>query len=42
MEKHYVLAADPAVAPLRNIHSAADAYPRKRLIDYLASRAPQL
>ncbi|MDO8732722.1 MAG: AIPR family protein [Actinomycetota bacterium] len=42
MEKHYVLAADPAVAPLRNIHSAADAYPRKRLIDYLASRAQQL
>ena len=42
MEKNYVLAADPAVAPLRNIHSAADAYPRKRLIDYLASRAPQL
>lgn len=42
MEKHYVLAADPAVSPLRNIHGAADAYPRKRLIDYLASRAPQL
>ena len=42
MEKHYALAADPAIAPLRNIHSAADVYPRKRLIDYLASRAPQL
>lgn len=42
MEKHYALAADPAIAPLRNIHSAADAYPRKRLIDFLASRAPQL
>ena len=42
MEKHYALAADPAIAPLRNIHSAADAYPRKRLIDFLASRAPQI
>lgn len=42
MEKHYALAADPAIAPLRNIHSAADVYPRKRLIDFLASRAPQL
>lgn len=42
MEKHYTLAVDPAIAPLRNIHSATDAYPRKRLIDYLASRAPQL
>ncbi|PBJ27206.1 AIPR protein [Pseudomonas sp. ACN8] len=42
MEKHYALAADPAIAPLRNIHNAADAYPRKRLIDFLASRAPQL
>lgn len=42
MEKHYALAADPAIAPLRNIHSTADAYPRKRLIDFLASRAPQI
>lgn len=42
MEKHFMLAADPAVAPLRNVNSAADIYPRKRLIDYLASRAPQL
>jgi hypothetical protein len=42
MEKHYGLTADPAVAPLRNVHSGADEYPRKRLIDYLASRAPQL
>lgn len=42
MEKHYALTADPAVAPLRNVPSAADAYPRKRLLDYLASHAPQL
>ncbi|MDA8255598.1 MAG: AIPR family protein [Betaproteobacteria bacterium] len=42
MEAHFALAADPAVAPLRNIQNAADAYPRKRLIDYLSSRAQQL
>lgn len=42
MEKHYALTADLAVASLRNVHSAADAYPRNRLLDYLASRAPQL
>jgi len=42
METHFALAADPAIAPLRNIQNAADAYPRKRLIDYLSSRAPQL
>lgn len=42
METHFALAADPAIAPLRNIQNAADAYPRKRLLDYLASRAPQL
>lgn len=42
MEAYFALAADSAVAPLRNIQNAADAYPRKRLIDYLSSRAPQL
>ena len=42
METHFALAADPAIAPLRNIQIAADAYPRKRLLDYLSSRAPQL
>lgn len=42
MERHYVLAADPAIVPLRNVHNAGDAYPKKRLIDYLVSRAPQL
>jgi hypothetical protein len=42
METHFVLAGDPAIAPIRNIQNAADAYPRKRLIDYLSSRAPQL
>lgn len=42
METHFILASDPAIAPLRNIQTAADAYPRKRLLDYLSSRAPQL
>lgn len=42
METHYTLTADQAIAPLRNIQNAADAYPRKRLLDYLSSRAPQL
>jgi hypothetical protein len=43
METHFALAADPAIAPLRGTaDTAADAYPRKRLIDYLAGRAPQL
>ena len=42
MEAHYALAGDPAIAPLRNIQNAADAYPRKRLIDYLSSKAPQI
>lgn len=42
METHFTLTNDPAIAPLRNIQTAGDAYPRKRLIDYLSSRAPQL
>ncbi|MCC7251376.1 AIPR family protein, partial [Hyphomicrobium sp.] len=42
METHFALGADPAIAALRNIQKAADAYPRKRLVDYVSSRAPQL
>ncbi|WP_233863698.1 AIPR family protein [Paraburkholderia adhaesiva] len=42
METHFVLTADPALPNLRNVNNATDAYPRKRLIDYLSSRAPQL
>ncbi len=42
METHFALTADPAIAPLRNIQTAADVYPRKRLLDYLSSHAPQL
>lgn len=42
METHFALTADPAIDPLRNIQTAADVYPRKRLLDYLSSRAPQL
>lgn len=42
METHFALTADPAIAPLRNVQAGADAYSRKRLLDYLSSRAPQL
>jgi len=42
MEAHFGLAADPAITPLRNIQNAAEPYPRKRLLDYLSSKAPQL
>lgn len=42
IEAYFGLATDPAVAPLRNIQNAADPYPRKRLLDYLSSKAPQL
>lgn len=42
METHFVLTADPTLPTLRNINTAADAYPRKRLLDYLSGKAPQL
>ena len=42
MEAHFVLTADPALPNLRNINTATDAYPRKRLLDYLSGKAPQL
>ena len=42
MTTNYGLASDPAIEPLRNVHGPVEAYPRKRLIDYLASRAPQI
>jgi hypothetical protein len=42
MEAHYELGLDPAVTTLRNIQNAGDAYPRKRLIDYLSNKAQQL
>jgi hypothetical protein len=43
MEIHFTLATDPAIPNLRNIKTATDdIYPRKRLIDYLSSKAPQL
>jgi hypothetical protein len=42
METHFALTADPVVPKLRNINSAADVYPRKRLLDYLSSKSPQL
>ena len=42
METHFALTADPTLPTLRNIDTAADAYPRKRLLDYLSGKAPQL
>ncbi|WP_448133492.1 AIPR family protein [Stenotrophomonas rhizophila] len=42
MASHFVLTADPTLPTLRNINTAADAYPRKRLLDYLSGKAPQL
>lgn len=42
MEAHFALTADAALPNLRNISTAADAYPRKRLLDYLSGKAPQL
>lgn len=42
MEGHYRLTGDPAITPLRNIQNVADSYPRKRLIDYMLSKAPQI
>lgn len=41
-ETHFELTADPVLTNLRNITSATDRYPRKRLLDYLSSKAPQL
>lgn len=40
-ETHIALAADTPVAPLRNIHTAANAYSRKRVLDDVSSRAKQ-
>lgn len=43
MEIHFNLSADPVVQELRaRNREDKDGYPRKRLIDYLVSRAPQL
>jgi hypothetical protein len=42
MVTHFALTNDPAIVPLRNTQNDEDAYTRKRLIDYLSSRAPQL
>ncbi|MFT4241651.1 MAG: AIPR family protein [Acidovorax sp.] len=42
MAAHFGLTADPTLPTLRNINTAADAYPRKRLLDYLSGKAPQL
>ena len=40
MATHFGLTADPTLPTLRNINTAADAYPRKRLLDYLSGKAP--
>ena len=39
MATHFGLTADPTLPTLRNINTAADAYPRKRLLDYLSGKA---
>lgn len=42
MATNYGRAADPELAAIRHVAGAAEAYPRKRLFDYLSPRAPQL
>lgn len=42
MTTNFGLGPDPAIATLRNVAGPAEAYPRKRLFDYLSPRAPQL
>ncbi len=42
MIKHYGLAADPAIAPLRAKVTVGEAYPQKALFDYLSAKAPQI
>jgi hypothetical protein len=42
MTTNFGLGADPAITTLRNVAAPAEAYPRKRLFDYLSPRAPQL
>lgn len=42
METHYGLTTDPTVVHLRGVMNPTDAYPRKGLIDYLSSHAPQI
>lgn len=42
MATNFRLGADPAIATLRNVAGPVEAYPRKRLFDYLSPRAPQL
>jgi AIPR protein len=39
---NFGLGGDSTVATLRNVTGPAEAYPRKRLFDYLSGRAPQL
>jgi hypothetical protein len=42
MATHFALITDPTIPTLRNINTVADAYPRKRLFDYLSGKAAQL
>lgn len=42
MTTNFGLGTDPAIATLRNVAGLAEAYPRKRLFEYLSPRAPQL
>src|SRR5690606_31155561 len=42
METHFALTTDPTLPVLRNINTPEDEYPRKRVIDFLSHRAPQI
>lgn len=42
MTTNFGLGTDPAIATIRNVAGPAEAYPRKRLFDYLSTRAPQV
>lgn len=42
METHFALTANQVLPNLRNVNNAADAYPRKRLLDFLSGKASQL
>lgn len=42
MATNYGRAADPELAAIRHVAGTAEAYPRKRLFDYLSPRAPQI
>lgn len=42
MTTNFGLAGDPDLATIRNVAGPLEAYPRKRLLDYLSARTPQV